>query len=681
MNGDRSSTAGQFRPPSIAGMKSAAGSRDEERNPLTKIDSVDPDDVIGDLEEESNPYTRIDTVDPDGIFNDRREECELNVELSREVNAEVYTSTDVAGSEGITQSSDDVVEPPSYDAVLAAQDNTIVTVVDTPDETERDARETMEHNYVEVSEQSPVVVASPSPEGVDTEVFDGIRLRANSISPSDGSDHDTDAMSENNLDMYRASVWAISNRFNRRSALAQCGCIFAKGLRDIFARCTCRVNVCCFSLERADDIYANVLDKAWESGWIGFVAMLFPVFPPFIRILSAIFGLIINGLGLCLSIWSVTIKPTVPLKIVTLALVCVIFLYNILDIILLLWNLITTREKCCKLKRNKRDGLCIKLFDTGRILLIELLLYPILICDLFSIFLGRSSAQDLSDSVEGNVRALSFKVLFGYSCMARFFYAYFLRLVVLIYLIYDLRKKRQADAIRSEDNSLSHLEKKISSGAVLLQTWFTIHVAGQMVTQMLLTAAIALKMKAESVSYTTDDISISGSLWYMLVAGYILPILGLLSFFIPTIELVYEYFIGFFINLLSILGTPGIDTILFPSEAVATQRQRVAEVASALNKEKLEAALLTVVDRGLGRKTKYSLQNVFCYLSCIGYTTLLVTFFVVSVVNGPIAFYVVYILLSSVANFCPIALSFMSVIVVVSTSLSYIPKIARALLK
>ena len=86
----------------------------------------------------------------------------------------------------------------------------------------------------------------------------------------------------------------------------------------------------------------------------------------------------------------------------------------------------------------KRDGLCIKLFHTGRVLLIELLLYPILICDLFSIFLGRSSAQDPGDSVRDNVRAISFKVLFGYSCVARFFYAYFLRLVVLIYIIYDL---------------------------------------------------------------------------------------------------------------------------------------------------------------------------------------------------------------------------------------------------
>ena len=320
----------------------------------------------------------------------------------------------------------------------------------------------------------------------------------------------------------------------------------------------------------------------------------------------------------------------------------------------LLWNMFASKKRCRKLQRDKEEGWCIKCFDVGRILLIEILLYPLLICDLFSIFLGKGNEESTTDSTN-EVRILSFKVLFGYSCVTRFFYAYFLRLIVLIYLVYDLHKRRKLKSITGISNSPSCLEEKISSSAIFLQSWFTVHIAGQMITQILMTAAIALKIKAESIDSTIDHISISGELWYMLFAGYILPLFGLLTFFIPTVELVYEYFIGFCMNLLSILGTPGIDTILFPTEALATPRQRVEEIALVLDKQKLETALLTIVDRDLQNKTSYSLQNIFCYLLCIGYSTLLVSFFVVSVINNaPIAFYVVYIFLCIAANFCPI---------------------------
>ena len=542
------------------------------RNLITKIDSVDSEDLIseqmatGDVAD--GEVTMIDSVDPpDDQINGAAEGDDYVRE--REVSAEVHSST--PNDENIS-----TVAPPSYDAVIAAQSNTVVripadrtsnissneVVLDVPAGLNSQQRDNSGHIAIHEEEiqQAPITesnihTSDAAESQTDT---DGIRIR--SSNENRGSHDQTTAtattlgLSDVDVRMYRSSFRAISKVIKGRSAFAQCGCIFAKGIRDICSRCTCKVNICCLTLDNADDIYSDLLDKAWESGWVGFLALLLPVFHPIIRILSALFGLLVSAFGLSMSIWSITIKPIFPLKIISLVLIGAIFLFNIFDMLTLLWSIATSKNKCRNLnQRRKEEGACVKCFDVGRILLIEILLYPLLICDLFTLFIGRSTNEDSIVDNNSKIRMVTFKVLFGYSCVSRFFYAYLLRLVILVYL---------------------------------------------------------------------------------------------------------------------------------PTEALATSRQRVEEIALVLDKEKLEAALLSISGRSLGSKTSYSFQNVFCYLWCICYSILLVSFFVLSVIsNAPITFYVVYLFLSVAANFCPIALSGISIVVVVSTSISYTHHLCKKLIK
>ena len=63
-----------------------------------------------------------------------------------------------------------------------------------------------------------------------------------------------------------------------------------------------------------------------------------------------------------------------------------------------------------------------------------------------------------------------------------------------------------------------------------------------------------------------DTIHVSGTLWYMLVAGYVLPVFGLLTFFVVTYFWVQEFPIGFCINCLSVLKASGIDEVMKPGK-------------------------------------------------------------------------------------------------------------------
>ena len=60
-----------------------------------------------------------------------------------------------------------------------------------------------------------------------------------------------------------------------------------------------------------------------------------------------------------------------------------------------------------------------------------------------------------------------------------------------------------------------------------------------------------------------ESIHVSNELWYMLVAGYILPICGILTFFIVTYYWVQEFPIGICIDVMScVLLMPGPDDII-----------------------------------------------------------------------------------------------------------------------
>ena len=87
----------------------------------------------------------------------------------------------------------------------------------------------------------------------------------------------------------------------------------------------------------------------------------------------------------------------------------------------------------------------------------------------------------------------------------------------------------------------------------------------QMIAQLLMIVAIASKFQYENRNYDTDGtIHISNYLWYMLVAGYILPLCGLGSYFIVSYYWAREFPMKLYIQILEVLSCPDATSLFFP---------------------------------------------------------------------------------------------------------------------
>ena len=112
-----------------------------------------------------------------------------------------------------------------------------------------------------------------------------------------------------------------------------------------------------------------------------------------------------------------------------------------------------------------------------------------------------------------------------------------------------------------QDNEVNRTAEKWFSG------YFFMHVVSQMIVQELMIIAISAKFQYENRNYDKDNtIHISGYLWYMIIAGYILPYCGFLTFFIVNFYWAREFPIKFYIQILSVLSSPDASFIFLPKE-------------------------------------------------------------------------------------------------------------------
>lgn len=96
--------------------------------------------------------------------------------------------------------------------------------------------------------------------------------------------------------------------------------------------------------------------------------------------------------------------------------------------------------------------------------------------------------------------------------------------------------------------------------ALFLELWFLVHVVGQMLVQLLTLGAIASKIFCENQHYSNGSngaVKISPYTWVMIVLGFLLPLAGTLTFFIPTYGFVQTYSTSFIVSVLGILRKCG----------------------------------------------------------------------------------------------------------------------------
>lgn len=206
-------------------------------------------------------------------------------------------------------------------------------------------------------------------------------------------------------------------------------------------------------------------------------------------------------------------------------------------------------EKACsdesetKVCKNKCYSGCKNTFDIVRVFITEVIIYPILICDIFEVITGRGYRGDSSGD------RLGFS-LFILSCISLVLYVYIARIVVLAGTIINIK------AVRTPNKGMriNDTDHEIRQSALRYQIYFFIHVVLQMLAQILMFVAIGGKVRYDNRHFyvpgnTDESIHVSGFLWYMIVAGYVAPMMGNLTFFIVTYYWTQEFPIGLYVDM------------------------------------------------------------------------------------------------------------------------------------
>ena len=288
-------------------------------------------------------------------------------------------------------------------------------------------------------------------------------------------------------------------------------------------------------------------------------------------------------------------------------------------------------KKKCSSQQNANTGQeCRKYLDMVRMLASELILYTLLICSMFGFITGKPwKSKEAKDIIS--------VILFCLSLLGMVLYVYVLRIVILGYLIKFVHQQRKPKSNNPAYWQRYDYDPDFSKSGLYFQVYFFVHVLGQMIAQILSLIAIGAKIENDipencmgpNIQYVnescigakTPDVSgpcsdgniqydnrscdcgcaiqVSGFLWYMLASGYVLPICGILTFFIVTYYWVQEFPIGICLDVLSLLRMPNVNTIFYPNESTAKVRKKVDELQKCLSSSSLKQQFMSMRNKAV----------------------------------------------------------------------------------
>jgi hypothetical protein len=439
------------------------------------------------------------------------------------------------------------------------------------------------------------------------------------------------------------------------------------------------------SKEEKFQIFNETLQKGSEAGRAIFQEIIFPLIRPFTRDLIAIWEFLVGLTGLILSIVSFSLGNNDAYNILHIVLAILSTLLGLIDMIVSL-KFSAAFAKIIKKLRNrtiwqpgddteanqnrnqtdkdsKEPSFLKKGWDTGRILVSEAILYPLLVCDLIEFIVDKGYEVDEPSDIVN-------LILFILSSVSLIFYVYIVRLGVLIAMVIHLQKcrklkpeQKKALAEWSAENEVitekgDELDPTTATKARNFQIYFVFHVMGQMAAQIMMIVAVSLKINDDNRNRSLDvPLHISNELWFMLVAGYIMPFLGILSFFIPTFYWVYEHENGLCLDILGLLNMPGIDHLLFPDEEIKEACESIREIALKLNDgNKLRESFEKLRNVNFCNKVSYAFRNPFLVVACLVYAFAQLAFVIIAIITiqnespGTVIYYILSVIIGILAN-------------------------------
>ena len=206
------------------------------------------------------------------------------------------------------------------------------------------------------------------------------------------------------------------------------------------------------------------------------------------------------------------------------------------------------RKGCCRMSKEKKEKFN-TYFELVRNIISEAILYPLLICDLFDFIVG-----GVFRNVNSNDH-LNF-TLFVVGSFYLILAVYIMRIFTIAGILLSFRR------IPKMPNSSESQTKNVT-----LLKWFSAHILFQIITHALLIVSVALKIRQENPNFGNQDtIFASSFLWINVVLGGLLPMVGILSFFVTNYYYIKDFSISFWIDMMAMLQAPSFTEVVFPSE-------------------------------------------------------------------------------------------------------------------
>ena len=207
-------------------------------------------------------------------------------------------------------------------------------------------------------------------------------------------------------------------------------------------------------------------------------------------------------------------------------------------------------------------------FELGRNIVSELLLYPLLVCDLFD-FVALGGAQP-ENSVD--------RVNFGLFCIGSFYLVlavYIMRMVTIIGTVISL--------LRIPIQSTGGKKEYIN-----LMVRFCIYAVCQIFVHLLAVLVVAAKIRHENpepLENDDDPINVSPFLWVVMVLGWVIPLAGVFMFFIVNYYWTQQFTIGFWIDMISLLQGQSFAEAVFGGEGAEVTKEAAEHLVEEVEHE------------------------------------------------------------------------------------------------
>ena len=203
-------------------------------------------------------------------------------------------------------------------------------------------------------------------------------------------------------------------------------------------------------------------------------------------------------------------------------------------------------------------------FELIRNLLSELLLYPLLICDLFSFVF---EVGELSGELEEDTVSRVDFSLFIVGNIYLIISVYLMRVVIIIGTFFQIRRLPILPS--NSGSSMSYL---------VVLSRFCIHTIGQIVFHAVILIAISAKIHHENPG-DMNSIRASPFLWISLVLGGMLPVCGTMIFFLTNYYWMREFSISFWLDIMSLLQGESFAEVVFGGEGTDVAKSKAQTLA------------------------------------------------------------------------------------------------------